>query len=308
VTYPVTLANRGYTTDSYTMSATGGTFPTSVLNASCTAPLTTTPSVTAGSSTSVCVKVDVPAGVANDATSTATVTAASVGSPSVSASASIKTIAVAVDSLVVDDDSFVPSTSRNLDVRAYYTDALTSNGKSFSVWDLGTDRNLPLTYLKSFKNVVWFTGNSYPSPIAPYEPKLAAFLDNGGRLFMSGQDLLDQTGGTAPFVSSYLHIRWDDGTMNDIKTANVYGVGGTLTAGITSVPLDATLLANNFMDEIGVNADPGTAAIFTDDATKPNGLSYTGTYKVVFLAFPFEEYGNAAQRIDLMARVFNFFG
>jgi hypothetical protein len=288
------------------MSSAGGTYPVSFLNSTCSAPLATTPSLTAGTSTSVCVKVDVPAAAANDATSTATVTATSVGSPSVSASASIKTIAVAVETLVVDDDSFVPSSSKNLDVRAYYTAALTTNNKMFSVWDLGTDKNLPLNYLKSFKNVVWFTGNSYPNPITVYESRLAAFLDNGGRLFMSGQDLLDQTGGTTAFVKNYLHINWVDSAMNDIKTTKVNGVTGTLTAGLTNVTIDPTLLANNFMDEIGVGT--GATGIFTDDAAQPDALSFSGTYKVVFLAFPFEEYGNATQRIDLMGRVFTFFG
>ena len=33
-----------------------------------------------------------------------------------------------------------------------------------------------------------------------------------------------------------------------------------------------------------------------------------GTYKVVFLAFPFEAYGTAANRSDLMSRVLTFFG
>ena len=306
VTYQVTVNNRGYKSDSYTMSSTGGTFAVSFWNAACTTALTTTPTLSAGQSTNVCVKVAVPATAANDATSTATVTATSVGSPTVSASATIKTIAVAVDTLVVDDDSFVPSSSKNLDVRSYYTAALTSNGKTFSVWDLGTDKNLPLNYLKSFKYVVWFTGNSYPNPITQYESRLAAFLDNGGRLFMSGQDLLDQSGGKTPFVLNYLHIIWDDATMNDLATAQVHGVAGTITNGIAGVPLDATLLANTFMDEIGVGA--GATAIFTDDSAKPNALSYSGTYKVVFLAFPFEEYGTAAQRADLMGRAYTFFG
>lgn len=306
VTYQLTVTNLGYKTDSYQMTSSGGTFTVSILDPTCTTTLTTTPSLTAGASTNVCVRVDVPATAANGATSTTTVTATSVGNPSVSASASITTIAVAVDTLVVDDDSFVPASSKNVDVRSFYTTALTANGISFSVWDLGTDKNLPLNYLKSFKNVVWFTGNSYPSPITLYEPKLKAFLDNGGRLFMSGQDLLDQAGGTTAFVHDYLHITWDDATMNDIASKNVAGVAGTITAGVGTVPLDSTLLANTFMDEILPN---GTAtAIFTDDAGKPDGLSFSGTYKVVFLAFPFEEYGTAAQRADLISRVFAFFG
>jgi hypothetical protein len=274
------------------------------LDATCTTALTTTPAVTAGQSASVCVKVDVPAGTADSATSTATVTATSVGSPTVSASATVKTIAVAVDTLVVDDDAF--STSP-VDVNSFYTDALTAAGKSFQVWDLGNDKNLPLNYLKSFKYVVWFTGNSYPSPIGPYESKLKAYLDGGGNLFLSGQDLLDQSGGTTSFVHDYLHVTWD-GTeaQNDKKTLNVHGVAGTLTDGVGTVSYSDAVLGNDFEDEITPN---GTAVtIFTDDNSKPDGLSFSGTYKVVFLAFPFEGYGSATQRTDLVNRVYTFFG
>ena len=52
----------------------------------------------------------------------------------------------------------------------------------------------------------------------------------------------------------------------------------------------------------------GGDPIFTDDAGATDGLSYAGTYKVVFLAFGFEEYGSAAQKTDFMTRVFTFFG
>ena len=47
-------------------------------------------------------------------------------------------------------------------MNSYYTTALTTAGIQFSLWDLGTDTNLPQNYLMSFSNVVWFTGNSYP--------------------------------------------------------------------------------------------------------------------------------------------------
>jgi hypothetical protein len=66
------------------------------------------------------------------------------------------------------------------------------------------------------------------------------------------------------------------------------------------------VLGNNFEDRITPIA-PATA-IFTDDSTAPNGLSVSGTYKVVFLAFPYEAYGDAAKRTDLMNRVKTFFG
>ena len=306
VNYQVTLTDLGFKSDSYAMASTGGTFPVSFSGADCTTPLTATPTVSPGGSTSVCVRVDVPASAADAATSTATVTAKSVGSASVTASVTVKTIAVAVNTLVVDDDAFVPSNSANVDVNKFYTDALTAAGVHFQLWDLGADKSLPMNYMKSFNDIVWFTGNSFPAPIGRYEAQLKSFLDGGGHFFLSGQDLLDQAAGLTPFVRDYLHVTWNDALMNDKLTRNVKGVTGTITAGVGTVPIDDTVLQNDFMDRIAPNG--GAAGIFTDDAGQSDGLQFSGTYKVVFLAFPFEEYGTAAQRTDLVTRVFTFFG
>src|SRR5262249_46839668 len=120
--------------------------------------------------------------------------------------------------------------------------------------------------------------------------------------------LLDQAAGTTAFVLDYLHVTWD-GTdaQNDLKTANVAGVtGNPVTNGIGTVPLDSSVLGNTFMDEITPN---GTAQVaFTDDPTKPDALTFSGGYKVMFLAFPVEEYGTPAQKADLFTRVKTFFG
>jgi hypothetical protein len=260
------------------------------------------------------VKVEVPALAGNGDTSIATITATSAGSPSVSASGTITTIAVKVDTLLVDNDGDAP------DVQSSYTAALTSAGQTFSVWDLNADANLPLHYLLAFKTVVWFTGNSYPAPIAPYEAKLATFLDGGGRLFMNGQDILDQAAGTSDFVLDYLHIDWDGlETQNDIGTDQVHDVAGTLSAGLGDVTLDHSVLGAEFEDQI---TPVGPAlGIFTDDDTTTcppdgcfNGLSVDttglglGNYKVVFLAFPFEAFGSETNRADLMSAVYTYFG
>jgi len=166
---------------------------------------------------------------------------------------------------------------------------------------------LPLSYLTSFTNVVWFTGNSYPDPVGPYEANLKTFLDNGGHLFMSGQDILDQAAGTTSFFSNYVHISWDGSeNQNDIQTNAVHSVATTLTDGIGDIPIDHSVLNAAYEDEITPN---GTAqAIFTDDAAQPDALSYSDGYKVVFLAFPMEAYGTAADKANLVQRVFSFFG
>jgi uncharacterized repeat protein (TIGR01451 family) len=304
VDYKLTLTNLGFNSDTYKLSSTGGTWTTSYLDATCTNPLAgdSTDVVPSGGSTQVCVRVAIPANAADGATNNATVAATSLGDPAVAGTATIKTIAVAVATLLVDNDTNAPIDSKTL-----IEPALTSAGMAHQVWDLNVDEKLPLNYLLSFDNVVWFTGNSYPGPILPYEDELTAFLDAGNNLFMSGQDILDQAAGTTAFVHNYLHVNWD-GTevQNDKDTTNVHEVAGTLTAGVGTVPVSSAVLGNNFEDRITPIA-PATA-VFTDDSGAADGLSFSGTYKVVFLAFPFEAYGTAAQKTDLMTRVKGFFG
>ena len=318
VNYKVTVTNLGFKTDSYTMSSSGGTFSVSFFAPDCTTPLTTTPSLIAGASTTVCVTVSVPATAANGATSTATVTATSVASPTVSASATVKTIAVAVDTLLVDEDG------NNPDVNSLYTNALSLANIPFSLWDLDANKNLPLHYLESFKHVVWFTGTSFPGPLLPYESELTAYLNNGGHLFLSGQDILDQAAGTTSFVLNYLHVNWDGSeNQNDCITNSVNGVTtNPVTKGVGNVPLDLSVLGGPslaFMDRITpVN---GAQPAFVDDGVtsnhcvgsgqQPDALTFysgtPGTYKVMFLAFAFEEYGSNAQKADLLTRAITFF-
>jgi hypothetical protein len=299
-TFTETLTNTGYETDSYDVS-TSSTWTDHVYDASCTTPVTTTAAVQPGATLNLCVKVAVPASAANGDTSDTTLTATSTTDSSVSSTATLTSIAVSVDTLVVDEDGGSPN------VESYYENALSANGMAYSYWDLSADPTLPLSMLTAHKNVIWFTGNSYPGPITPYESELATFLDGGGRLFMSGQDILDQSAGTTPFVRNYLHIAWDGSdAQNDKPTANVHGVAGNaITDGIGSIPLDHTVLNAAYEDEV-TPIDPATPA-FTDDASQTDALSVTaGAYKVVFLGFPFEAYGSAADRADLMHRVLTY--
>jgi uncharacterized repeat protein (TIGR01451 family) len=302
VTYPVSISNLGYNADSYTLSSAGGSYAVSIFQSDCSTPLTSTGSVAPGATFDACVAVAIPGGASNGDTSTTTVTATSVASPSLTASGTIKTIAVTVDTLLVDGDGNAP------DVQSYYTAALTAAGQSYSVWDLNADSNLPLNYLLSFKNVVWYTGNAYPGPVTPYEARLAAFLDAGGRLFMNGQDILDQAAGTSAFVYDYLHIDWDgQETQNDKATSAVHAVTGTLADGLGDVTIDHSVLGAAFEDQI-TPVGPAVG-IFTDDSAATDALSVdTGTYKVVFLAFPFEAFGSDSDKSALMSDVFAFFG
>ena len=55
-----------------------------------------------------------------------------------------------------------------------------------------------------------------------------------------------------------------------------------------------------------IATDLGLSSAYARDT--PDALSFGGTYKVVFLAFPLEAYGTAAQKADLISRSMTFFG
>jgi hypothetical protein len=301
VKYSVTLKNFGYKTDHYNVTAGGaGTFPVAFYSDSaCTVAITATADVAPGSTNNICVKVSIP--LTGSGTSTSTVTATSAGAPTVSASATVNTIAVTTTTLLVKEDGNAPPNLQN-----YYTTALTTAGVPFMIWDLDANANITQGFMQSFKYIVWYTGNSYPGPIRPYEAKLKAFLDGGGNLFISGQDLLDGSAGTTTFVHDYLHVDWNGSEVqNDKATKNVKGVLGSLAAGVGTVAIDSSILGNNFMDQITPIAP--AVPIFVDDSNKPDALSFRGAYRVVFLAFPLEEYGTAQQKADLLKLVMTFF-
>jgi uncharacterized repeat protein (TIGR01451 family) len=298
--YPVTVTNSGYADDTYDVSATG-TWASTVYQADCSTPATSV-TVASGDSTDLCVQVAVPAAAADGATSDTTLHVASQGDPSLTEQATMTTIAVAKDTLLVDNDNQEPN------AESYYQDALSAAGEDFSYWDLAENPDLPASYLAAYRNVVWFTGNSYPAPITPYESELAAFLDGGGRLLMSGQDILDQAAGTTDFVHDYLHIDWDGSEVQNDKAVDaVAGVtGNPVSDGIGSVLIDHSVLGATFEDQL-TPIDPATAEFTGASATYALTVA-AGTYKVSFLGFPLEAYGTAAQKADLVQRTFTWFG
>ena len=128
------LTNTGYQSDSYSVSASGGSWTSATYDATCTTPLAVTPLVAPGAtltsaSRSMCRRTP-PTTHTNDTTFTATSSADS----AVTGSATLTTIAVATDTLLVDEDTNDP-----VDSAPYYEDALTANGVDYSYWDLARE-------------------------------------------------------------------------------------------------------------------------------------------------------------------------
>ena len=123
--------------------------------------------------------------------------------------------------LIVDDDNG-GSTDK------FYTTILDSMGIPYSLWDRV---NGPLSYqmVQNSPIVIWFTEWAFPSLDIDDRLVLTEYLDNGGNLYLSGQDLgwdLNENPGDSSqtaFFYNYLHADWGG---DDAGVSSANGVPG----------------------------------------------------------------------------------
>jgi hypothetical protein len=196
-----------------------------------------------------------------------------------------------VDVLVVDDDGADSYES-------YLVDALSSSGYTFGVWDRLTV-SPDASVLNNFSAVAWMVGFQFPTLDAVDRAALSGFLDAGGSLFITGQDigweLHDQGGAAYQWYQDYLHAVFVADDTNDYTLDGV--PGDPVSDGIDLV-IQGGDGANN--QEYPDDIDPGDAfasVIWSYDATRNGAIrADTGTYKVVYLGFGFEAIDNATDR------------
>lgn len=121
------------------------------------------------------------------------------------------------DVVLIDDDG---ATSGASDYQFYYTDALYSEEIVHVVWDVA-ERGLPdLAWLDDFETIIWFSGDQQAPLNATSTALIADYLNGGGNLLLSGQNLATGDASVAPFVSNYFAV---EVLADDIQTSNVYG-------------------------------------------------------------------------------------
>ncbi len=111
--------------------------------------------------------------------------------------------------LVVDDDG-------GADYEGYFTIPLGYLKINFDKWSVQESGSPPAETLGDYNAVVWFTGDTAEDTLMPSDQAgLAAYLDAGGRLLLSGQDI-GQDIGSSPFYQDYLHASFiTDDTSED---------------------------------------------------------------------------------------------
>lgn len=291
-TVRVRHVGQGGGTDNISLALDGASWP-----AQLSAPSL---SLSPCASATVILTVTVPSAAEWDARDVVTLTAQSSISPALAPTAVITTKAPA-PILLVDDDRWYPQEEK-------YEAALADGAFPYDYWHTGqagddpAQGSPPLDVLQRYPIVAWFTGYDWYAPITADEKEsLAAYLDGGGRLFLSSQD--------------FLYYHHDDSFSRNYLGVAAYteDITPTLAAGVPENPIGDRLGPcslsypfTNWAD--AVTPAPGDAVPFRDQEQRPISLArQEGSYRTTFFSFPFETLPEA-DRAEVMERVAGWLG
>jgi subtilisin family serine protease len=198
--------------------------------------------------------------------------------------------------LLVDDDN-------GSTYETYFKAALDSLGKSYTVWTVRSQGSPSAATLQSYRIVVWFTGNDYSTTLTSTdETNLATYLNGGGRLFITGQDIGYDIRSDS-FYGTYLHATYK------LDDTNTYALTGYDILSGVNINISGSGGANNqnYPSEIGLGS--GAVGLYDYAGSYTwGGLRWQGAYKVVYFSFGFEAINTAASRTSVMNAVLNWLG
>jgi uncharacterized repeat protein (TIGR01451 family) len=212
--------------------------------------------------------------------------------------------------LVVDADAYA-GWFIGWPVRNFFHWALDQEGYLYSTYVL-TDTTMPLPPLFGYDLVIWAHGGGVPgnpgyggspSQIAGAEALLMSYLDGGGRLIVSGQDIGYWDSGTT-FYTDYLHAY----LMADVAAGEGDAISGSgflsgIDLEITNASLHGYQNGATFLSPDAVTPRDGAALpVLTYD--NGNGIAALGIspcdkpYRAVYFAVGYENVGPRAGSHD----------
>ena len=202
---------------------------------------------------------------------------------------------------------------------SYYEDALESLNYLYTLWPIidpyeqsGLSGGLPTTStLSAYDLVIWSAPEDSPGVIYAADT-LSYYLDSGGDLLVSGQDVAFLDAGGFGFTFPQLYM---------IKHASVWfeneGNLSNLTGTLSGV-LEGLEIELNTNDSAGQQVHPDSVTINDNLLTQPSmrwsdgdiGGVVAGTckpYRLAWLGFGFEGAGPRPTRLELMQRLLDWF-
>ncbi|MDH5185521.1 MAG: S8 family serine peptidase [candidate division WOR-3 bacterium] len=211
--------------------------------------------------------------------------------------------------LLVDDDE-----GSNLE--NWYGGACDSLGVLYNLWTNSVNGSPVLDTLNNYPVVIWFTGLDSTQTLSSTDmANLSSYLDNGGNLFLCGQNL-GQDIGTQPFYANYLHARYLNNRISTGPIPRVIGINGDPIgeSDTDTLVLMGTGGAGNARSMDGIqplSVALGSHRYPNNPDTIYAGIHYSGDYKVVYFSFPFEAVDanptRYTQKWEILRRILLFF-
>ncbi|MEO0116693.1 MAG: S8 family serine peptidase [candidate division WOR-3 bacterium] len=205
--------------------------------------------------------------------------------------------------ILVDDDA-------GQNYERWYKAACDSLAVLYKLHEIATQGVPAAETLRRYPVVIWWTGlDSTTSLTAQERTVLQNYLDNGGKLFISGANI-GQHIGSEPFYTNYLKAQY---VANHSGVIYIYGVSGDPIGGGDSIVVGGSGGANNGRTNDVINPTGGAIAThyYRGTPTSYAGIRYEGSYKLVYFAFPFEAVNYTSryvQKPELLRRILLYFG
>lgn len=279
LTYTVELQNTGGSTDRFDLELATPAWPATVWDGNFSQTLTRSMALSPCATQTLGLKVTVPPDVTWNVGDTVTLTARSLSDPNRSAQATFSTKAPA-PILLVDDQRWYDNSEQ-------YRAALQASGLPYDLW---STRQAPFSdvapspqQLGRYPIIVWFTGYDWYRTLTPEdEARLAAYLDEGGRLLLTSQDYL-YTSGFTPFARDYFGVA--DYTEG-LTVAQVAGAVGNVLGEQFDL-VDLSYPFRNWSDALRPYQDSQIA--LWGQHGQPVALTlHQAPWKTAFFAFPLE--------------------
>jgi subtilisin family serine protease len=213
--------------------------------------------------------------------------------------------------LFVDDDD------GSANVEQYYLDAFQNIGLGCDYWNRLLQGPLTANQLSAYKTVVWGCEWAFPSLDSTDRSAIGGFLDNGGQLFLAGQDIaweLCDTAGTEYENSSGASKTWFEKYFkasyqsDNANTTTITGVtGDPIGDGLTLAFKEPLRTSTQQFPDV-ISPLSSAQSVFKYPAGTSGAIRYTGTWKVVYFGFGgFEAITSASSRTTVMDRIFKWF-
>ena len=192
----------------------------------------------------------------------------------------------------------------------YYETALRTGPRAYDVYRVPVGEDGPsAARLKYAKYVVWFTGEMAAGTLT-YNDRdaLADYLDSGGRLFLTGQDIGRDLTSNGQFVSGFMRDYLKANYIRDNSDVfNLIGVPDEYISGGINVSIEGGTGARNqnYPDEVSPRSTAATAYLY--NVTSEAAIKYGGaTFRVVYFAFGFEGISTSQDRSRTMQNVLDW--